>query len=176
MTLLHMKITFFFLNFLYWSQGAFICVFVISRGGYIAQWHRSTQVVQHSRDGQSAERWQPPHQQTDGRGGARKAPGTLQWKVGPENCLTQSSFHSVWENICWGMSNGPGNFSHNFNPFLSWKSYLIDGFLSQVFRMFINCWWASWLYDVILICGIRIVWYLPTAGHVLINFNMFNLK
>lgn len=74
-----------FSNFLCWSQGEFICVFVLSRGGYIAQWHRSTQVVQHSRDGQSAEQRQPPHQQTDGWGGAWKAPGTLQWKVGPEN-------------------------------------------------------------------------------------------
>lgn len=91
MTPVHMKITIFvkkkisFSNFLCWSQGEFICVFVLSRGGYIAQWHRSTQVVQHSRDGQSAEQRQPPHQQTDGRGGAWKAPGTLQWKVGPEN-------------------------------------------------------------------------------------------
>lgn len=74
-----------FSNFLCWSQGEFICVFVLSRGGYIAQWHRSTQVVQHSWDGQSAEQRQPPHQQTDGRGGAWKAPGALQWKVGPEN-------------------------------------------------------------------------------------------
>lgn len=79
------KKNFSFLNFLCWSQGAFICVFVLSRGRYITQWHRSTQVVQHSRDGQSAVRRQPPHQQTDGRGGARKAPGALQWKVGPEN-------------------------------------------------------------------------------------------
>lgn len=95
------KSTIFNKGFLCWSQGAFIwhCVFVLSRGGYIAQWHRSTQVVQHSWDGQSAER-RPPHQQTDGRGGgAGKAPGTLQWKVGPEN-VSQSSFNlisAVWE-------------------------------------------------------------------------------
>lgn len=73
------------------------CVFVLSRGGYIAQWHRSTQVVQHSWDGQSAEQRQPPHQQTDGRGGARKAPGALQWKVCPENI----SLRCLLRNVTW---------------------------------------------------------------------------
>lgn len=43
MTPVHMKITIFvkkknsFSNFLCWSQGEFICVFVLSRGRYITQ-------------------------------------------------------------------------------------------------------------------------------------------
>lgn len=139
------------------------CVFVLSRGGYIAQWHRSTQVVQHSWDGQSAER-RPPHQQTDGRGGAGKAPGTLQWKVAQRMShslrliwFLQSERYCLVRNVTWAWIIFTQFSSSSVMEVISywWTS-------ERSFQVFINCWWVSWLNDVILICRIWIVKYLPT--------------